>query len=64
MGNYWLWYGILFGVLVLVIPLCVRIVRALRRAGKKVKTILHEELDSPEDPVPPTPSGDGPDRDS
>ncbi|MFD2417341.1 hypothetical protein [Amycolatopsis pigmentata] len=61
MGGFWLWSVILLALL-LVIPLGFVIATSLRRASRKVETILAEELPPPEDHCPPTPSGEGPDH--
>lgn len=61
MGGLWLWSVILLALLPL-IPLGFVITAALRRASRKVETILAEELPPPEDRGPPTPSGEGPEH--
>lgn len=61
MGGFWLWTVILLALL-LGIPLVFLVVGSLRRASRKVETILAEELRPPEDRYPPTPSGEGPDH--
>jgi hypothetical protein len=61
MGGFWMWSVILLALL-LAIPLGFVIATSLRRASRKVETILAEELRPPEDRCPPTPSGEGPDH--